>query len=157
MSTSCVSRAEPCNVAATPPTTTNCTSVTSRDSISARKSVTARRVAARRAQLSSAHRQTCSALGAAGGVPPASDEDSRVAACDLCLPCSARSAARSACAVARLPLGNSRLSSRAQVIAAHEFVLLERLHAALEHDLAVHDDVAAVGDADRLVEVLLGH
>ena len=38
----------------------------------------------------------------------------------------------------------------------HQIVLLERAHA-LEHDLAVHDDVAAVGDADRLVEVLLGH
>src|SRR5436190_7508669 len=47
--------------------------------------------------------------------------------------------------------------SCSQVVAFNELVLLELAHAALEHDLAVHDDVAAVGDADRLVEVLLGH
>src|SRR5260370_20898043 len=37
-------------------------------------------------------------------------------------------------------------------------VLAQLLRAApLELDLAVHDDVAAVGDLRRLVEVLLGH
>src|SRR4051794_17506852 len=47
---------------------------------------------------------------------------------------------------------------RAEVVALDQRILLELGHgAALEHDLAVDDDVAAVGDADRLVEVLLGH
>src|SRR5438132_6216367 len=49
-----------------------------------------------------------------------------------------------------------RLSS-SKVVAAHYLVLLKRLHVPLEHDLAVHDDVAAIGDADRLVKVLLCH
>src|SRR2546426_4279144 len=42
-------------------------------------------------------------------------------------------------------------------VVLHERVLLELGdRSAFEHDLAVHDDVAAVGDADRLVEILLG-
>src|SRR5258706_8639759 len=43
--------------------------------------------------------------------------------------------------------------SCAEVVAFNELILLELAHATLEHDFAVHDDVAAVGDADRLVEV----
>src|SRR5581483_9704778 len=51
-----------------------------------------------------------------------------------------------------------RASLRPQVVALDQRVLLQLGHRpALEHDLAVDDDVAAAGDADRLVEVLLGH
>src|SRR6266852_4813405 len=46
----------------------------------------------------------------------------------------------------------------AEVVLLHELVLSELLRGpALELDLAVDDDVAAVGDLRRLVEVLLGH
>src|SRR6185436_6647979 len=48
-------------------------------------------------------------------------------------------------------------SLSAEIIIFHQVVLLQLPHPALEHDLAVHDDVAAIGDADRLVEVLLRH
>src|SRR5207237_4232316 len=41
---------------------------------------------------------------------------------------------------------------------ADELVVVELVGvAALESDLAVHDDIAPVGDADGLIEVLLGH
>src|SRR6266850_4936957 len=57
----------------------------------------------------------------------------------------------------KAPRGRS-LSRRAKVVVLHERVLLELGdRSAFEHDLAVHDDVAAVGDANRLVEILLGH
>src|SRR6267143_5286165 len=57
----------------------------------------------------------------------------------------------------KAPRGRS-LSRRAKIVVLHERVLLELGdRSAFEHDLAVHDDVAAVGDADRLVEVLLRH
>src|SRR6267378_3932111 len=57
----------------------------------------------------------------------------------------------------KAPRGRS-LSRGAKVVVLHERVLLELGdRSAFEHDLAVHDDVAAVGDADRLVEILLGH
>src|SRR4029079_5158925 len=46
----------------------------------------------------------------------------------------------------------------AEIVVPDEIVLLELRHGpALEHDLAVDDDVAAVCDAYRLVEILLGH
>src|SRR5947207_5943432 len=45
-----------------------------------------------------------------------------------------------------------------QVKLADELVVVELVGvAAFEGDLAVHDDVAAIGDADRLVEILFGH
>jgi hypothetical protein len=48
--------------------------------------------------------------------------------------------------------------SQPEIEFAHELVVVELFGgAALEGDLAVDDDVAAVGDADRLVEVLFGH
>src|SRR5471032_3101193 len=46
------------------------------------------------------------------------------------------------------------LRRSAQVVIPDEFVLFEFRNVALEHDLAVLDDVAAVDDADGLVEVL---
>src|SRR6516164_9632391 len=50
------------------------------------------------------------------------------------------------------------LVSQPQIEFPHQFVVVELLgRAALEGDLTVDDDIAAVGDADRLVEVLLGH
>src|SRR4029450_7182276 len=46
----------------------------------------------------------------------------------------------------------------AQIVLLHELVLTQLVGATpLELDLAVHDDVAAVGDLGGLVEVLLGH
>src|SRR5204863_10202369 len=48
--------------------------------------------------------------------------------------------------------------SKPQIEFADELVVVELVGgAAFEGDLAVDDDVAAVGDADGLVEVLLGH
>src|SRR5689334_19770583 len=41
---------------------------------------------------------------------------------------------------------------------AHQVVVVELVgRAALERDLAVHDDIAAIGDADGLREILLRH
>src|SRR5579871_962132 len=41
---------------------------------------------------------------------------------------------------------------------AYEFVVVERLRrAAFIGDLAMHNDIAAIGDADCLVEILFGH
>src|SRR5262249_26363194 len=49
-------------------------------------------------------------------------------------------------------------ASKAEVEFADELVVVELLGvAALECDLAVHDHIAAIGDADGLVEILLGH
>src|SRR5512132_4042789 len=49
-------------------------------------------------------------------------------------------------------------SSHPEVVLLHEVVLAELARVApLELDLPVDDDVAAVGDLGRLVEVLLGH
>src|SRR5580700_7488494 len=51
-----------------------------------------------------------------------------------------------------------RRRSQTEIELAHELVVVEFFgRAAFEGDPAVDDDVAAVGDADRLVEVLLGH
>src|SRR5438045_1123320 len=48
--------------------------------------------------------------------------------------------------------------SQPQIKFADEFVVVELVGgAAFEGDLAVHDDVAAIGDVDGLNEVLLGH
>src|SRR5438270_3033565 len=48
--------------------------------------------------------------------------------------------------------------SKPQIEFADELVVVELVGgAAFEGDLAVDDDIAAVGDADGLVEVLLGH
>src|ERR1043166_3388722 len=56
------------------------------------------------------------------------------------------------------PGGCGCSSGGAEVVVPDELVPLELRDAApFEHDLAVHDDVAPVGDADRLVEVLLSH
>src|SRR5262245_29983982 len=50
------------------------------------------------------------------------------------------------------------IASGPEVEALHQLVVAKRVGVlALEHDLAVHDDVAAVGDTDRLLEVLLRH
>src|SRR5215475_9370882 len=51
-----------------------------------------------------------------------------------------------------------RMPSDAQVVLLHEIVLAELPRAAaFELDLAVHDDVAAIGYLGRLIEVLLRH
>jgi hypothetical protein len=48
--------------------------------------------------------------------------------------------------------------SQPEIEFPYEFVVVEFLGgAALEGDLAMDDDIAAIGDAHRLVEVLLGH
>src|SRR5262245_41567779 len=50
------------------------------------------------------------------------------------------------------------LTGGAEIVVLHQRILLQLLHrAAVEHDLAMNHDVAAVGDADRLVEILLRH
>src|SRR3974390_1530703 len=62
----------------------------------------------------------------------------------------------------------ARETSRAALLSKHflhpqieltnEIVVVELVSgAAFESDLAVHDDVAAIGDADGLCKVLLGH
>src|SRR5262245_39120536 len=52
----------------------------------------------------------------------------------------------------------SKARSHSEVVLLHQLVLAQLTRAlALELDLAVDDDVAAVGDLGRLVEVLLGH
>src|SRR5712671_7362315 len=52
----------------------------------------------------------------------------------------------------------SVFASQPQIKPLDQIVVVELFgRAALERDLAVHDDVAAVGDAQRLREVLLRH
>ena len=46
----------------------------------------------------------------------------------------------------------------AEIVALHKLVLLEFGRAAtVKHDFAMDDDIAAVGDADCLVQILLSH
>src|SRR6185437_10117473 len=70
-------------------------------------------------------------------------------------PSSSRAGAR------RAPVEGRTLSmqpSQAQIELADQLVVVELVGgAALERDFAVDDDVAAVGNLDRLGEVLLGH
>src|SRR5687768_673056 len=59
--------------------------------------------------------------------------------------------------VAGIAIGRS-FRSHAQVVLLHQLVLAELARVpAFELDLPVHDDVPAIGDLRRLVEVLLGH
>src|SRR6516164_646781 len=52
----------------------------------------------------------------------------------------------------------SRYFLHPQIELTNEIVVVELIGgAAFESDLAVHDDVAAIGDADGLCKVLLGH
>src|SRR5579885_1822121 len=56
------------------------------------------------------------------------------------------------------PTVTAAAMSETHVEFADELVVVERVgRFASERDLAVHDDVAAVGNTDRLREVLLGH
>src|SRR5438128_7514976 len=57
-----------------------------------------------------------------------------------------------------MPSRPSCAPSQSHLELVHQLVVSQLLaRAALVLDPAVHDDVAAIGDADRLVEVLLGH
>src|SRR5205085_4421334 len=69
-------------------------------------------------------------------------------------------AARAMCATGERYVSsrNERPPLQPEIKFADELVVVELVGvAALEGDLAVHDDVAAIGDADGLIEVLLGH
>src|SRR5439155_25555039 len=53
---------------------------------------------------------------------------------------------------------STSVSLEPQVEFPHQLIVVELFGvAAFEGDLAVHDDIAAIGDAYRLVEVLFGH
>src|SRR5438874_10465055 len=61
-------------------------------------------------------------------------------------------------AVRTAAAGALRATLQPEIEFADQLVVVELVGAAaLEGDLAVHDDIAAIGDADGLVEVLLGH
>src|SRR5262245_66644881 len=61
-------------------------------------------------------------------------------------------------AASHSPKLTAALASKTQIKLLDQIVVVELLgRAAFECDLAVHDDIAAVGDAQRLREVLLRH
>src|SRR5260370_37927776 len=63
-----------------------------------------------------------------------------------------------AAVAARRRRDDVKTPSQTQIEFANELVVVELFGgAAFEGDLAVDDDITAVGDADGLVEVLLGH